>query len=243
MSVIAKVIAIYNAARIFFKSKFARKKYEYCKEELKKKEEEAKMKAKLKNSMISNMLKMVVIAFTCVSLSGCSTTAGQKAFVWLYETFNDLEEMSDYNDPVSTNTPPVVTNNIPQDVVQDDTAKWNEIKWLKENYKGYAPTKKMLSASCNNSRFSYDYEKLDWHIKTSEKATADAIICVFAIRDGKLVGGKFDWKRVGQKVKGMENIRGGYIKGFDIVKGEECYLALVSIEGKQRTNLQRVVWK
>jgi len=75
---------------------------------------------------------------------------------------------------------------------------------------------------------------------------------IFYEKDGKLVGGKFDWARTnGQSVKliaegidkTIENVHHGYQGHTMPARGTRCYLMLVSVDGRLRTNLIELNWR
>lgn len=123
------------------------------------------------------------------------------------------------------------------------------VDWKKVNGRGARIDKKLNSVSFRGSSVGFSYESLSgWPVKniklSSGKGTADvnAYTCFFVVRNGRLTGGKFDWLRVGQKSKGLENIRHGYVTGVKPVSGEVCYFSLLSLDEKHSTDLLPGRW-
>lgn len=123
------------------------------------------------------------------------------------------------------------------------------VDWKKVNASKAKVNKTLNSAkfSKNNVKFSYESLK-GWPVKSIKlshgpgNADVNAYVCIFVMRNGKLTGGKFNWLRVGQGSKDLSNIRSGYVDGIKPVSGEVCYFSLVSLDGKQATNLIEGRW-
>jgi hypothetical protein len=114
-------------------------------------------------------------------------------------------------------------------------------KWVGPSGTNAQPTKKLTQAKIAKGLVHMDYDELAGWPK-SKDGGLNAYTCVFVERDGKLVGGKFDWLRVGQKMKVLKNIPEGYIKGVQPKKGEKVWFCLLSLDGKNRTNLVESRW-
>jgi len=134
----------------------------------------------------------------------------------------------------STNSESITTNNV--------TAPLPNIRWLGANYSGAKETTVIRSVTIRGNKFYIDYAPYSWP-KNSD-GRCDAIVCFFYMQDDQWVGGKFDWWRVGgQKVKGTENIEGGYGGHVMPTRGTESRFMAVSVNGKERSNLCPVKWE
>lgn len=121
-----------------------------------------------------------------------------------------------------------------------DSRSLSGAQWIGPNGSGAQVTAN-LSANTHGHFVDFDYPD---SVKSWRplKGDLNAYGCCFVERDGKLVGGKFEWIRVGQKRKLLDNITNGYIRGVKPRKGEKVYFCLLSLDGKQRTNLVEATW-
>jgi hypothetical protein len=78
-----------------------------------------------------------------------------------------------------------------------------------------------------------------WPTRDDVGALVQGIVCLFYERDGRIMGGKFDWLRPGQFRKGLENVKDGY-NGHNMPADVKCYTCFVSVDGKQRSNIEEV---
>jgi hypothetical protein len=138
-----------------------------------------------------------------------------------------------------------------------------KVQWFGKDFSKAQPTYLLKYASTNGKNVYTDYIKYDnlnWPVMFgSSPKPCNAIICLFYINEsGTLVGGKFDWWRVGgASVKGLENvypkevvqpdgtaiIEPGYSGHTGLPKNAECWEMIVSADGKFRSNVIKVVWK
>lgn len=153
-----------------------------------------------------------------------------KILAWLKEAFQAV--------PVKTQ--PNITDSDP---TSGPPASLPEIKWLGKNYSGAVEDMELVAATISNSQHSFSpAAPASWPIKTV-KVPVQGIVCLFYERDGKIVGGKYDWCRPGQHSKGLENVHNGYNGHSMPAKGTPCYTMLVSVDEKQRSNLLETQWK
>ena len=122
-----------------------------------------------------------------------------------------------------------------------------EIQWLGQSYQNTPrdPSAVIRSGSIDE-KFTYQDYTLpsSWPKKTVGSANCQGIFCLFYEKDGKIVGGKFDWARSsGQPVKTIENVHHGYQGHTMPAKGTKCYLMLVNVNGSLRTNFIEINWK
>jgi hypothetical protein len=117
------------------------------------------------------------------------------------------------------------------------------IKWLGTSYAKASATAKLSGATIAGGKLTFaDPAPSSWPTKTV-KVLVQGIACLFYEVDGQKCGGKFDWTKPGQTVKGLENVRSGYNGHTMPRKPTPAWTLLVSVDGKQRTNLAQVVWK
>jgi hypothetical protein len=79
-----------------------------------------------------------------------------------------------------------------------------------------------------------------WPKKTVKKEV-QGMTYLYVFRGDTWQGGKFDWFRPGQMVKGHDNIEGGYMKVIPS-KGDRVAFGLVDIKQAQRSNFVEGVW-
>lgn len=142
-------------------------------------------------------------------------------------------------DPIPTPEPPK-----PDEPTQPDASgvDLSKIKWLGKNYSGAKETTRLNSATISGDKISISYEPYSWPLNSD--GGCDAIACFFYRHDNGIQGGKFDWiRKGGQKVKGLENVKGGYGGHEMPARGTDSWLMWVSVDGKERSNMQKVVWK
>ena len=131
---------------------------------------------------------------------------------------------------------PTTSTTIPDQLV--------EFKWLGQNFSGAQIDGSEIRSASIDERFTYqDYMLKGWKTIQMGSAKVNAIICLGYERNGKVIG-KFDWMRSsGQPVKTLENVHHGYNGHTMPIKGQNCWLMLVSVDGKYRTNLIKLTWK
>lgn len=149
---------------------------------------------------------------------------------------------ADFRDMVRERAAEVVPSE-PAEVEEEtvDALDLSLVRWLGSNYAGAHVTATLLGASMDNIWLHTQYEDYSWPEKSVGGANVDAICCLFYERDGKVVGGKFDWWwHGGQALKGLENVRSGYNGHVFPVEGARVWTMIVSVDGKQRSNVVAV---
>jgi len=117
------------------------------------------------------------------------------------------------------------------------------IKWLGSNYSGATMVKLINSASMNNKNINTSYNSYNWPTTVVGTVTCDAICCLFYEEfkaDGtvSIVGGKFDWfRKGGQASKTLVNVHDGYQGHVFPEAKAKVWTMIVSIDGKQRSNI------
>lgn len=99
-----------------------------------------------------------------------------------------------------------------------------------------AITRTLYAASKEGDNVSLSFEPLNWPTQGGGKKV-DGGVWLFWVEGSQVVGGLFDFHGVGQTSKTLENVYGGYLSGKKPAKGQTIYFALVSLDGKQRTNV------
>lgn len=103
-------------------------------------------------------------------------------------------------------------------------------------------TATISAASIKGDYLNTTYSKYDWPSKTV-KVEVDAVAYLFYKKDGKVVGGKFDWwRKGGQAKKGLENVHNGYQGHSMPASGTDTWTMIASTDGKQRSNTCAVKW-
>lgn len=101
-----------------------------------------------------------------------------------------------------------------------------------------AITRALYSANVDGDKVQLSFETLNWPEQRGSK-TIDGSVHLFWVDGTQVVGGYFDAHAVGQTVKGLENVYGGYLGGRQPPRGATVYFALVSLDASQRTNVKR----
>jgi len=104
-----------------------------------------------------------------------------------------------------------------------------------------AVTGKITASRIVGDSIITDYSHPVWP-KTSDNA-ADAIQFFGYTLNGVTYLKKFDWVRPGQSSKSLENVHAGYDGLVMPPRGTEVFTMLSGINGRERTNIKRVVWK
>ena len=69
-------------------------------------------------------------------------------------------------------------------------------------------------------------------------------IAILFEHEGQLIAGEFDARKPGQRMKGLENIHGGYIQNKQPAKGAPVWFVVYDMKGTQRSNVAAGgVWK
>lgn len=124
-----------------------------------------------------------------------------------------------------------------------DAIPIGSISWLGDNYSNARISTKITGASLNNDNLYTSYQPYSWPSATV-KTRVDAVCCLFYERGGRIVGGKFDWWRAGgQGTKGLENVHNGYNGHSFPARGSRVYTMIVSVDGRQRSNIQACSWR
>ena len=136
------------------------------------------------------------------------------------------------------------TNDVPAVVVDDgDGFRLDKVEWLGQNFSGGQEEQILMGATIHGDKIQTSYVAYSWPVKDGPKPV-DAIVCLFYVRDGQWVGGKFDWwRRGGQGVKGLENVINGYGGHSMPSPGTYCREMIVSVDGKRRSNPVVVLWE
>ncbi len=191
-------------------------------------------------------MRILTLCAMCL-LAGCNTPWGQTPPIPL---------------PTPSPTPTVAPTPVPDPYAQDDL-DLSRVSWFGANYSKANPVAVLRSAWTNGKNVWTDYEPYGgagWPVMFGDSTKpCNAIICLFYRNaEGAVVGGKFDWWRVGgQREKGLENIyprevvqpdgsvvtEPGYGGHTGLATGAECWEMIVSTDGKLRSNTRKVVWR
>jgi hypothetical protein len=129
----------------------------------------------------------------------------------------------------------------PQD--SNDAIPIGSISWLGRSYAKATATAKLMSSHITSRQHTIsDAPPASWPKKVV-KVQVQGIICLFYEQGGRIVGGKYDWLRPGQKVKGLENLHDGYNGHSMPAKGSQVWTCIVSVDEKQRSDIVAVTWK
>lgn len=98
-------------------------------------------------------------------------------------------------------------------------------------------TRKLHAADVSDGSVVLAFDELNWPVQGGGKKT-DGTVHLFWKDGDQVVGGSFDAHAVGQTVKGLENVYGGYL-GKRPAKGATVYFCMVSHDNAQRTNVKK----
>jgi hypothetical protein len=130
---------------------------------------------------------------------------------------------------------------------QDDL-DLSTVQWFGANYSKAKPVAVLRSAWTNGKNVWTDYAPYGgagWPVMFQDSPKpCNAIVCLFYRNaEGAVVGGKFDWWRVGGQIeKGLENVHNGYGGHTGLATGANCWEMIVSTDGKLRSNTRKVEW-
>ena len=117
------------------------------------------------------------------------------------------------------------------------------IKWLGADYSNAVIDTIIHNAEIDDKWVYTNYEPYNWKIGGGA-VKVDAICCLFYEQGNKVVGGKYDWWRVGgQGQKMVDNVHHGYQGHSFPSRDKEVYTCIVSIDGKLRSNIKLTTWK
>ena len=164
---------------------------------------------------------------------------------WWKKVWKMIKEWFDKEDPDPNPDPDPDPNDPPAN--DKDDLDPSKISWLGSNYGGAKIEAKINSAQIDN-KFVYtnydSYAGLNWPKKQVGSAKCDAICCLFYEKEDKIVGGKFDWWRVGgQGTKTNENVHHGYQGHTMPSKSDKVWTCFVSVDESKRSNIKEATWK
>jgi hypothetical protein len=124
-----------------------------------------------------------------------------------------------------------------------DAIPITSISWLGTDYSSAKQTATLSISHIDNSTQSLsDAPPATW-VKKIVKVEVQAILCLFYQKGDKIVGGKYDWLKPGQRSKGLKNIYDGYDGHSMPSTGTPTYTCFVDVVGKQRSNICECTWK
>lgn len=98
-------------------------------------------------------------------------------------------------------------------------------------------TRSLSSANVEGGNVRLAYQSLGWPSGDSGIGGGiDGRVYIFWSEGGRIVGGHFDWKGVGQTVKTLGNIGAGYLSGRRPPRGATVGFCIVRNDGSERTN-------
>lgn len=98
-------------------------------------------------------------------------------------------------------------------------------------------TRSLSSANVEGGNVRLAYQSLGWPSNDSGIGNnIDGRVYIFWSEGGRIVGGHFDWKSVGQTVKTLNNIGEGYLSGRRPPRGATVGFCIVRNNGSERTN-------
>jgi hypothetical protein len=139
--------------------------------------------------------------------------------------------------PPATSTPPATTPPVTQPAATGDALDISGAALLGPHAGikagSAAVTRAMHSADIGSGKVRMSFDALNW---STDNGT-DGGVYIFWVEGSQVFGGWFDWHGVGQTVKGLENIYGGYLDMKQPPSGATVYFAIVSLNGSERTSV------
>lgn len=167
---------------------------------------------------------MVGIFFLCTLICGCSSVRRYGPTV-VHAWF----DLSGTNKVQSVETPV-------------DAVPFGDLVWAYGGFNASGAvldTPRLSGASCNGRRYSYKWDVglSGWGLGNDE---AGAICAVFIERDGKWIGGKFDWistSRASRELKHLESYSTWPKSGIKLPVTGRVAFVVTSADGKRRSNV------
>lgn len=129
----------------------------------------------------------------------------------------------------SNSTPPAVADS--RDAI--DISKARTISKYVKNVPAMPIVTRLFDVNTGHDRVTFNYDKVNW----KSDGTIDGRIAVIWYEGEQLIIGEFDGKRPNQKMKGLENIHGGYIQGKQPKAGQEVWFVIYDKLGRERSNV------
>jgi len=116
-------------------------------------------------------------------------------------------------------------------------------KWHEQGTMQVGPVIGDLHFTKEGLRFQYENDLSAWDLEYDDP---DAIACLFVKdKDGKWIGGKFEWISSSRTTRSFENIFNGY-NGWDlsnVPQTTDAAFVIVSKDGKWRSNVAVATWE
>ena len=185
-------------------------------------------------------------------LAGCSTTPKQ-----IDRAFDIAENVaSNLNAGAVGGTPPVVVCNNPQTLPAPpsaeplpltspqtgslgssssldaiDISKARTISKYVKNIPAMPIKGELRNVKLSADRVTFETYGEDWIAKEWGR------IAIIFEHTGELIAGEFDARKPAQRMKGLENIHGGYIQNKIPAQGSKVYLVVYDMKGTHRSNV------
>ena len=190
---------------------------------------------------ITILIGFMLIGFWLFAMCGCATfdkLGGMEALDKLAEKWKDKLEQS--KPEIPPETPP--TKPEPDKPVAGDAVAFPSLQW---QYGGFnangavLSTPRLSNASCNGRAYYYKWDVglSGWGLGNGD---AGAICAVFIERDGRWIGGKFDWvstSRAFRELKHLESYSTWPSSGIKLPLRGKVAFVVVSANGKLRSNV------
>jgi hypothetical protein len=204
-------------------------------------------------------MKRTLALIFALTLAGCSTTPEQNAAIvdaiqGAASNFNAAAgcpltngnagaESGSPASPVQPAPAPITNAPIPAPSSTFDAldiSKARTISKYVKNVPAMPITVRLFNVNTSANRVTFDYTTTGW----KSDGTIDGRIAIIWQDGLDLIVGEFDGKRPNQRMKGLENIHGGYIQGKQPAKGAPVWYVIYDKTGTQRSNVASGgVWK
>ena len=190
---------------------------------------------------IAILLGFMLLGVWLFAMCGCATfesMGGMEALDKLAEKWKDKLEQS--KPEIPPETPP--TKPEPDKPVVGDAVPFSSLQWVYGGFKANGAvlsTPRLSNASCNGRVYYYKWDVglNSWGLGNGD---AGAICAVFIERDGKWIGGKFDWvstSRSFRELKHLESYNTWPSSGIKLPLRGKVAFVVVSANGKLRSNV------
>ena len=188
-------------------------------------------------------MRLIAIA-ALLCLAGCATTPEQvdRAFDIAENVASNLNAgavstsgggKSDQGfDPVAEQAVPPSHPSAPfSNLDAIDISKARTISKYVKNIPAMPIKGELRNIKLSSDRVTFETSGEDWIAKEWGR------IAIIFEHNGELIAGEFDARKPAQRMKGLENIHGGYIQNKIPAQGSKVYLVVYDMKGTQRSNV------
>ena len=164
--------------------------------------------------------------------TGCEVNVGAKQAVTNgVPTSTTNPTSTTQTNPITQTTTPIPTNFVDELDVSGAITYGTHADFKPQNAQ---PTQILYKSDIASGKVYLDFQPLTgWPLDNG----TDGGVCIFWYEGGNVVGGMFDWHGVGQTIKLLENIYGGYLAGHVPKHGDTVWFCIIGNGDKVRTTV------